>query len=126
MSVKFKAVEIGKPGDKAAPKKFYPRQVYSGDVKVREMSADIAEISTVSQIDTKAVLEALFMLIPKYAGQGKIVRLGDLGSLYISVGGEGVDSADKVTANQINKVKLNFRPGKLVKKTLDNIEFEKE
>jgi len=126
MSVKYRVVERGKPGDPTAPKKFYPLVKSSGQTTLRELANRIAQISTVSTVDTMAVLEALLQVIPEELADGNIVRLGDFGSFSLRSQSEGSETAEEVSAHNIKRIKVAFRPGRLYKGVLDNIIFEKE
>ncbi len=125
MTVKFNVVERGNPGKPDAPKKFYPSIESSGRKTLRELAGRIAEISTVSSVDTLAVLEALLTTIPKELVAGNIVELGDFGSFWLRNEADGADIAGAVTSSQITNVLPHFYPGKEFKKVLDTIEFEK-
>jgi predicted histone-like DNA-binding protein len=80
MPIKFKIMERANPRDPGAAKKHYAVAHSDGEATLRQLSERIAEISTVSSIDTLAVLESLLTVIPRYLLDGKIVRLGDFGS----------------------------------------------
>jgi predicted histone-like DNA-binding protein len=67
----------------------------------------------------------ILKIIPQELANGKIVRLGDLGSLRITVKSEGSDKEDKVTSANINSVSVIFIPGKDLKKAIKDIEFVK-
>ncbi len=125
MAVKFKVVELGNPSNQAAPKKFYPRVSSTGEISLRDLSKELGLQSTVSPPDVLAVLESLIEAVPRHLKQGEIVRLGDLGSFNLSITGEGQESADKVTALKIDSCKIQFRPGKEMKKQLEAVTFVK-
>jgi predicted histone-like DNA-binding protein len=97
----------------------------SGKIALRQLAERIADISTVSTVDTVAVLEALLTVIPRELAEGRIVQLGDLGSFSLRIRGEGAETAEEVTARHITKTLTNFRPGKLFRDALDKISFEK-
>jgi predicted histone-like DNA-binding protein len=78
-----------------------------------------------SQADTMGAIESLLQNIPEYLARGYIVRLGELGSFYLSIQAEGSDSPESVRASKIKKNKIYFRAGKLVKQMLRNIKYEK-
>lgn len=107
-------------------KNYYPQVKSSGKVMLRQFAQQIADISTVSAVDTIAVLEALLTVIPRELAEGRIVRLGDFGSFSLRIRGQGADTPEGVTAHNITKTLTSFRPGKLFKGALDNISFEKE
>jgi predicted histone-like DNA-binding protein len=79
----------------------------------------------VSTPDTLAVLEALLLVMPKYIGDGKIIRLGEFGSFGLTISSEGHDNEEEVTSKSIKGNSLNFRPGGELKVTLENIKYEK-
>lgn len=114
-----------KPGDPTAPEKYYPSLKSSGRVTLRQLSKQIAEISTVSSVDTMAVLEALLTLIPREIANGNIVNLGDFGSFRLRIQSEGSDRSEEVTANNIKNVLPRFIPGKEFKQALNTTQFTK-
>jgi len=125
MPIKYTPVQRPNPRDPSAPRKFYANVKFDGEVSLRELADHIAEISTVSPIDTLAVLESLIQVIPRFLMDGNIVRLGEFGSYYVTLSSHGVDTADDVTASIIKKVNVQFRPGKLIKTMIKSATFEK-
>ena len=126
MPIPYSLVERGNPRDPNAPKKFYAQVQFSGEVTLRELAEEIANISTVSVIDTKAVLESLLEVIPKHIKDGEIVRLGDLGSFAITLKSDGADTADGFTSSMIKRIKVLFKPGKIFKNEMKTAAFKKE
>lgn len=125
MAIEFLVQQKANPGNPTAPRKFYATAKSTGDINLRELSERIAEISTVSSIDTLAVLEALVTVLPKYLLDGKIVRLGDFGTFSTSLSSEGADLEEDFSTSMIKKVKVNFRPGKLIKTDMNSVAFKK-
>ena len=125
MSVKFNVMERGNPGNREAPKKFYPSIQSSGRVTLRQLSQTVSQMSTISSADTVAVLEALLTVIPQELSRGNIVELGDFGNFWLRAETEGMDNADGVRANQITGLLPRFNAGKQFKKVLETIEFVK-
>ncbi len=98
---------------KKVNQKWYPQSVTVGKpVTTDEISRRLAEISTVSPADTYAVLKALGGVMGDYMAQGRSVKLDGLGSFYYTANasGQGVDSADEVSAKQITGVRVRFIP----------------
>lgn len=89
MPVRYIVVPHKIPSKPGEPLKYYPRLKSSGEVSLRDIANDIALVSTVSQADTMAVIEGLIQNIPQYLADGKIVRLGELGSFHLSIQAEG-------------------------------------
>jgi len=125
MSVKYNVVARKNPRDPDAPPKYYPSIVSSGREGMREIAKQIAEISTVSSVDTMASLESLLTILPRILANGNIVNLGDFGSFWLRVKTEGAENESDVTARNIINVQLQFRPGKEFKRALEAIEFKK-
>lgn len=125
MSIKFNVVTKKNPQDPEAPPKYYPQVKSRGKVTLRQLANRIADISTVSSVDTMAMLEALLKIIPEELGNGNIVQLGDLGSFGLRIKSTGSETPEEVTASNITNVLPAFRPGKQFKGTLGQAEFEK-
>ena len=125
MAVKFNVVSRGNPSNPTAPKKFYPSVESSGRKTVRQLAGEISQFSTVSRVDTIAVIEALLTVIPQELAAGNIVELGDFGSFWLRTSSDGADTPEAVRASQIKKVLPRFNPGKEFKGVLGSIEFHK-
>ena len=125
MTVKYNTVQRGNPSNAEAPKKFYPSIESSGRKTMRQLAAQISAISTVSSVDTMAVLEALLTTIPQELAAGNIVELGDFGNFWLKANAEGADTAEAVRSTQITTLLPRFNAGKEFKKVLDTIEYEK-
>lgn len=125
MPVKYIVVPHKIPSKPDQPLVYYPRVKSSGEVSLREIANDIAAESTFSQADTMGVIESFLQSIPRYLADGMIVRLGELGSFYLSVQAEGASEPEKVNVSKIKGNRLRFRAGKLIKKMLKSIEYEK-
>ena len=125
MTVKYNVVERGNPANPSVPKKFYPSVTSSGRKSLRQLSAQIAQISTVSSADTMAVLEALLTVIPQELVAGNVVELGDFGNFWLKNEADGAATAAEVRATQITNLLPRFNPGKEFKKVLHTVEYEK-
>ena len=125
MAVKYAVIERGNPSDATKPKKIYAQAVYDGETTLKELATRASQISTVTYIDTIAVITALVEVIPNELADGKIIRLGELGSLYISNKSEGSETAEKVNASNIKSAKVDFRPGTDFKKLVKTVDWQK-
>ena len=125
MSIKYSIIQRPKPGDPSAPKKFYAIVQNDGEISLRELAEQIAQISTVSTIDVLAVLESLIQVIPDHLLNSKIVRLGDLGSFFVTLSSDGAEKESDFTVSMIKRARVNFRPGKLIKNQIKTATFEK-
>lgn len=125
MPVKYSLAQRPNPSDPTAPKKFYATAKSDGEITLRQLANQIAAISTVSSIDTLAVLESLLQVIPDYLLNNRIVRLGDFGSFRLTLESEGAEAEENFNKSMIKRVRLNFRPGKQIANALKTAEYEK-
>lgn len=127
MAIKFKVIEKGQPGvPGGGEKKFYASANMSGEMTLNGLTKSIEKISTVSGADIRAVLYAMVDVMQDALANGQIVRLGELGSLRVSISSEGKESADEVNAASIKGSRVVFTPGKNIKTMLNNLSYVKE
>ena len=126
MSLKYRLIPKINPQNPEQPPKFFPVPITKNELRLRQLAEQSAQISTVSVVDTIAVIESLLQLIPQHLSQGELVRLGDFGSFAIGIRSEGAQQQEQFKSAMIKGLKIYFRPGKEFKKALDNVEFEKE
>jgi len=125
MSVKFKVMERSRPGHPEVPKKYYPSIHSTGRVTMRRLAAEANHISTLSNPDMMATIEAFLTLIPDHWAQREIVELGDFGSFWLRFSAEDADTPAAVRGDQITTLIPRFMPGKEFKRARDAVKFEK-
>ena len=74
----------------------------------------MAEESTVTRHDVKAVVSALQRWIIYYLKEGYSVRLGDLGSFRTTLSGSGTEEADELSDDNIEYVRVQFTPSAIM------------
>ncbi|MFT3740385.1 MAG: HU family DNA-binding protein [Breznakibacter sp.] len=127
MAIKFRVIERGQPGVAGGgERKFYVSPVMSGELTLTGLTKSIEKISTVSGADIRAVVYAMVDVMRDSLANGQIVRLGELGSLRVSLNSEGKATADAVTAAAVKNTRVIFTPGKDIKDMLKTLEFRKE
>lgn len=125
MSVKFSVTPRKDPRDQNSQPKYYATVRSNGRIDTHGVARDINKMSTVSSVDTAAVLEAFMNVVPDQLADGKIVELGDFGTFRVSVSSEGAEMPEAVTTRSITEVRILFQPGKRFKKLINSTEFEK-
>lgn len=126
MSVKFKVIEWGQPGVVGGgDKKFYATASLTGEMTLEALTKQIERVSIVNGADIRAVLYAMVEIMQDALENGQAVRLGELGSLRVSIGSKGEVTEEDVTSHSIRGAKTIFTPGKDLKKMLNNLSFEK-
>jgi predicted histone-like DNA-binding protein len=125
MTVKFNIVERGNPGNREAPKKFYPSIQSTGSVSQRKLVETASRETALSTGDMLNALETILKIIPRELVEGNIVELGDFGNFWLRFESEGSDTADGVNASNVKEVLVRFTPGRLFKQALDSVQVSK-
>jgi len=125
MAIKFKILARKNPQDMAAPDKYYAAAVGNGETNMEALAEMIAYQSTLTDTDCYAVLRSLEHNIINELKQGRIVKLGSLGNFQISISATGQENEAAVTANDIVKSRILFRPGKKLRQLLTNLSYQK-
>jgi predicted histone-like DNA-binding protein len=126
MAIQIKSVERGQPGVAGGgTKKFYASPVHGREISLEGLTKGIEKTSTVSGADIRAVLYAMVEEAVHGLEEGRIIRLGDLGSLRITLSSEGKDTAEEVTAAAVKKAGVIFTPGKKLQDMLKTAKFTK-
>lgn len=126
MTIKYKVIERGQPGVVGGgEKKFYASTASTGELTLEMLTKRIAQNSTVGGADIRAVLYSMVEVMQDGLSEGAIVRLGDLGSLRVSISSNGEASEKEVSAHSIKNSKTIFTPGPELKRMLTNLKFEK-
>jgi predicted histone-like DNA-binding protein len=125
MSILYKVLSKKNPQDLLAPEKFYASAIADGIVDLDLLAELIADQCTVTEADCYAVLLSLEKNIIRELGQGRIVKVGRLGSFQMGLSSEGMATADAVSASSIKKTRVLFRPGKKMRRLLVDITFRK-
>lgn len=127
--IKIKAVERKASFVKGAGKTlWYPAIHLHSDVKFEEFIELVADETTVSSADVKAVFDRAAKVLVRLLQDGKSVDCGDMGTYRPSITaktGSGVDSADKVGVELVDKAKVIFTPRVKVKTALKGVRLER-
>ncbi len=125
MSIKFKTQPRKNPQDMAAPDKFYAAAIGNGETDMESLAEMIAYQSTLTDTDCYAVLRSLEHNIFNELKQGRIVKLGSLGNFQVSISSDGKATPEELTAADVTKSRILFRPGKKLRHLLANLTFQK-
>ena len=126
MPIKYKVIERGQPGVAGGgTKKFYASAVQDGEVSLEALTKGIEKTSTVNGADIRAVLYAMVEEAVNNLSESRIIRLGDLGSLRISISSEGKEKAEDVNSSAIKESSVIFTPGSKIKEMLAAAKYQK-
>ena len=124
-TVKYSVIPRINPRDRETEPKYYAQVQTSGDVSMREMCERIEQSCTVTKADVYAVLVAMENVITDALKGGEIVRLGDLGTLRVSLSSKGAMTEKEYTSSLITRKRIIFRPGNILSEALANLSFTK-
>ncbi len=119
MSILIKSIERANPQNREE-KKFYATVATRGSIDLDGLADLVSKFSALSRGDTYSVLLNLLDAIPAQLLDGKVVRLGKLGTLSLNVDSLGVATAEEVTGDIVKSVHIVFRPGLELKDELLN------
>lgn len=121
----YSVVERKDPQNPEIEGKYYAQAQARGEAGIRELSQRIQQMCTVTRADVMAVLIALEDVVSDSLSNGEIVRLGELGSLQVSLSGEGATTKDDYHDGLIQKAKILFRSGRTLSNMLTTLRYEK-
>lgn len=124
-SVTYSVVSRKKPGSPLGIAKFYAQAQARGEADIRSISDHIQQMCTVTRADVMAVLVSLESAVRDCLANGEIVRLGELGSLQISLSSEGTEKPEDFVPSLINKSRILFRPGQTLADMQRTLKFER-
>ena len=124
-TVKYSVIPRINPRDRETEPKFYAQVQTSGDVSMREMCERIEQSCTVTKADVYAVLVAMENVIIDALKGGEIGRLGDLGTLRVSLSSKGALTEKEYNTSLITRKRILFRPGTVLSEAMANLTFMK-
>ena len=125
MSVNYKSLQRRNPADPAATPMYYVSIVNKGITDLNKLSQLLADGSTTRKADVYAVLVGLVEEIKKELSEGRMVKLGDLGSFGVGVNSFGASTPDEVNATLIKRRKIVYRTSAELKTMLGSLKFHK-
>ncbi len=112
------------PQDKDAAKKFYATPIWNEQCVTDELADEISLSTTLSPADVKACIACFMQSIPKHLMKGEAVKCEGFGIFRLSFSvKEGHEKFEDVTAKDIGKLRVLFRPSPKLKKQIENTIF---
>lgn len=123
--INYKIINKVNPQDVTAVQKFYAVKQAQEVLTLRDFGKRISRESTVSMMDTMAVLEGLLQIIPDEIVNGKIIKLGDFGTFRTTLSAEGAATEEEFTVANIKKLNIRFRPAREFVDLLASVKYSK-
>ena len=124
-AVTYSVVSRKNPTKPEEGPKYYAQAQARGEADIRTLSERIQASCTVTRADVMAVLTALESTINSCLANGEIVRLGELGSLQVSISSKGADTSEEFNSSLIRGTHYLFRPGETLAATQAGMKFER-
>ena len=110
-------------GKSAGMQKYYAMTAYDGEITLDHLAEKISRYSTLSRVDIVAVITALVDEVGEGISEGKIVRLGELGTFRLILNSEGVEDIEDFKPSMIKRTRVNFHPGQRIKRVQEKLLF---
>lgn len=125
MTIFYKVIAKNNPSNQEAAPKYYASINSKGKRKHRFIAHQIAERSSLNEMDVLSVIEGFLQINPETLADGYKVDHGDFGTFGLTAKSKGAENELTFNVSLIEGTKVNFRPGKLFKKELNAADFEK-
>ena len=112
--MKFKTLKRANPL-KREEALYYPAPVFGEQIGEDELTAEISYASSVNQSDVRAVLANLVEILPRHLMHGDSVNLEKFGIFRLSFESTGSENEKDVSAQNITRLKILFRPSTKLK-----------
>jgi len=125
MAVKYSIAELKNPLRREEPAKFFAKAQAAGIVTENDIASQIGYASSLTEGDVLNTLRCLIRVLNDNLSQGRIVKLGELGTFQLQVCSTGADTREEFTQANIRRAKFQFRPGYMIREMLNNLKYER-
>lgn len=125
MSAKYDLYETPDPKKSGEQKPLHARLVPTGKLTAKELCARAANGTTFSYAEVSATLKCLTDTVLQAFGEGKVVELGEIGTLSLSLQCRPVMEKDEIRSASVHVRSLTLRPSKQIKRRLRTIHLER-
>lgn len=125
----FKVIQRKNPQNLEMYGKFYPAPTYYNTIDLKSLANEISHSTSLTSSDVKAVIEELMIAFERHLVNGEKIRLDGIGIFKVSFSGEGAETSEAVTAQNIdtNSIRVTFMADSELKRNIrSTISFEKE
>lgn len=105
--------------------KYYAVVKASGTDTLEDIVRKVEGMSSASKADVHLVILSLLQVMQNSLEEGRIVRLGKLGTFRISVSSKAETDPKKINARSVQKARIIYHPDKELKPWLEQLKFRK-
>lgn len=102
---------------------YHARAQYDGVTSIDDIAQLVEQISAISVGDVLSVLNTLGKIVATELANGRIVDLGDLGRLRLSLRAKGVATPEEVRHETIQSTRAIFVPGQAIRHRQRHLSF---
>jgi len=117
MALQFNVIE--RPNPQTKEKKWYASPKLTGKRDLRNLSKDLAEVSSLSAGDVQNVIANLIDQLPKWLMEGNSVKLDGFGTFRLSFSSTGEVTKEEVSAGSIKDIYILFEPDGEIKERVN-------
>lgn len=123
--VKFKILKRANPLDREK-ELYYPAPVFGEQIGEDELTEEISYASSVNQSDVRSILSNLLEILPRHLMHGDSVNLEKFGIFRLSFESTGSENENDVSAQNITRPKVLFRPSTKLKDKISKTSFVRQ
>lgn len=120
--MKYKIIKRVNPQDREK-ELFYPTPVFGEQIGEDELMDEISFASSVNQSDVRSVIYNLLEILPHHLMHGDSVNLEKFGIFRMSFESSGSEKEEDVSAENITRPKILFRPSVKLKEKISRTSF---
>jgi len=124
MSVKYSVSELKNPLRREEPPRYYAKAQVREVIEMDRIAREMAQGSSLSEGDIYNVLRNLPGYVTTHLADGDLVDLGNLGRFQFQLTSKGAETREEFTFRNIERARIQFRPGRLMTQVLDNLQYE--
>jgi predicted histone-like DNA-binding protein len=124
MGLRYTIIRQAEPGIKGGGSyKYYVRACGRQRKTLEDLTYILQKRTSLCRSDIVSVMIGLSDLIPELLMDNCTVELGELGTFSLHMQSEGVSNPEEATYRKVKELKIQFRPGKRLKKAIGKVHF---
>ncbi|MDR3094349.1 MAG: HU family DNA-binding protein [Bacteroidales bacterium] len=123
MPVFFNKVERVNPANRAITK-WYLILKSLGMVKTKALAKEMADETTMNPKEAEIAIYEMVKVMKRLLSNGYTVQIDDLGSFYLTANSAAADSEAALTASNLSKLNIRFRPAAEFKAEIAKIQLK--
>lgn len=112
------------PRDPNEEPKFFLIARTIGSIELEQITEEISIASSLTRGDVENVIKSFLDTIPKYLKMGYSVKLGELGSLRLTIQSKGQENMEDATADKVTHIRVCFIPSPRLRKEISDVHVQ--